>query len=157
MAYATVEDVTQLNSFPQVGTAAPGAPRIPPATVEKWIQLRSSELDFSLSLKGLAVPVTEPPALLDLLNLAVTYGAAAMLEGAPKVKQGDTEVNTYLTEYLRIKAGLEARTREELIGGDLLPGPTSTLLPPGLSLARNRRISRADCTPWYDAHPVRLV
>ena len=156
MPYADENDVSALNPFPKVGASSAGAPRVAPEQVRAWCQMRSSELDLALRLKGLDVPVSEPPELVDLLRMAVTYGAAAMLESAPKVRRDDTEVNLYLQEYIRIKDWIEARTREELLGANLITGSQSTPTPPGLSLSRNTAVAR-QCPQWYDRYPVRLV
>lgn len=155
MGYTTVKKVQALNAHPRTGVPNSKQAVVDEEDVKQWDQLRSSELDLVMKLKGIEVPITDPPELVDVLELAATYGVAAMLEGAPRtVLQNGTEINIYLQEFVRLKTWLEARTREELIGGGLLESTVVVPVPPGLSLARNANI-RSDPSPWYDHYPVR--
>jgi hypothetical protein len=159
MPYAEVPDVTTLSPFPEVGESGPNDPKVAEDTVRKWIQLRSSELDLLLRLKAIEVPVTTPAELVDLLRMAVTYGAAAMLSNAPviQLQNGGTQ-NVYLQEYLRIKDWLEERTAAELLGANLIPDPAPVApAPPSLRRSRNRRVSGDYCDPWYNFPPVRYT
>lgn len=112
--YASIADVVALNPFPKTD----------PEKVLQNIVMRAGELNTLLMTKGIEVPVTAPSHFVNMLRMAVTYGAAGMVEGAP-VRGVDPRgvaenVNMYLSEYNRIKDWINSFDREALLNMGLI-------------------------------------
>lgn len=155
----SADEVRTLNKFPKAED-----PEIAAAVVD-----RTNEVYTHLARKGVIVPLdldavgqdTPLATFVGQLQLTVKYGAAAMIEGTSVPGRAPDRqaaiIGSYLDEYKRLLADLDALTDAELAAMGV-PMVTQTDLggvqPPGI-----RRASRTRCrtVPWWAAEPVRRV
>lgn len=149
-AYCAATDVRALDGFPD-------ATVVPDLTVTGWTEQRAGELDVLMLAKGATVPVTAPPALVQMLKMANAYGAAAMLAAHPGNALGHDDlkgfVDTWLTEYIRLCGVLTSLSKEQLaaMGVPIATVTTITRTPPGMALSQSH-LAR-ECSDWRDAYP----
>ena len=152
MAYADEQDTVNLIGFPTV----------PSEKIAAWNEQFSGDLDLLLSSKGVVVPVTGPPQLLQTLRLAVTYGTAAMIDAqSQKGRDASSEqgaISIYQAQYDRIYNNLAALTAAQLENAGVIvitPGTAGVEIAGGLSLVGN--VNVAPKPRWADRYPWRLT